>query len=134
MRPGIGEVVAVEWPAAEETALHRCLGGHCGTDPGLDPVALTFAHPTVEAHHDLVGVRTGIDRTAHLGHPELHRVVDEHREGETETGCRRTLAAVPRSPRHRSRDRDLRSCRGAWPLRVVVTTAETGTGRRRRTR
>jgi hypothetical protein len=91
MRTGVDEHVAVRWPAAEETALDRGLRGHRGTDARLDPVAFALTHASIEAHHEIVRVRAGIDRSTDLGHPELDAVVDEHRERDAE------LVAVERA-------------------------------------
>jgi hypothetical protein len=93
VRPGVGEVVAVGRPAAEEATLGRCLRGHRGAGPDLDAVAFAFAHPAVEGHDQVVGVATGVDRAADLGDPQGHAVVLEQREGEAE------LVAVERALR-----------------------------------
>ena len=99
MRTGVGEHVAVRRSSAEEAALDRGLCGHRGADAGLDPVAFALAHAAVEAHHEVVRVRAGIDRAADLGHPQLDAVVDEHREREPE------LVAVERALRFADHDR-----------------------------
>jgi hypothetical protein len=93
VRHRVGEDVSVRWPAAEETALDCGLCSHRGSDASLDPVALTLAHASVEAHYQVVRVGTGIDRSADLGHPQLDVVVDEDGEGEPE------LVAVERALR-----------------------------------
>jgi hypothetical protein len=73
VRSGVGELVAMRWPAAEEPALDCRLGGHGRSNPGLDPVASAFAHPAVEAHDDLVGVGAGVDGAAHFLGPTAPR-------------------------------------------------------------
>jgi hypothetical protein len=47
-------------------------------------VPLTLAHPAVEAHHDVVSIRSWVDRSSYLRDPEGDPVVDEHRESEPE--------------------------------------------------
>ncbi|GBE22322.1 hypothetical protein BMS3Bbin01_01694 [bacterium BMS3Bbin01] len=81
---GVGELVSVGWPSAEEAALDGSLGGHRGTNPGFDAVSFTLAHSPIQVHDDLVGVGARVDRTAHFGHPQAYPVVDKDGEGETE--------------------------------------------------
>lgn len=40
--------------------------------------------PPNRVHDQVVGVGAGVDAAADLRHPQLHPVVGEHREGETE--------------------------------------------------
>lgn len=68
--PGVGEPVAVGWPATEESALGGGLGGHRGANPDLDAVAFAFAHSAVERHDQVVGVTARVNRAADLGHPQ----------------------------------------------------------------
>lgn len=85
MRSRVARHIAIRRAATEEPTLDRCLCGHGGTYPCLDPVAFALAHVAVEAHDEIVCVGAGIDRTADLGHLELDAVVDdEHRERESE--------------------------------------------------
>ncbi|HEY3942343.1 MAG TPA: hypothetical protein VGL60_07640 [Acidimicrobiales bacterium] len=84
VRSGVGQLVAVGRPSAEEAPLGAGLCGHGGADADLDAVALSLGHPAVERHHEDVGVRSRVDGASHLGHPQLHAVVGEDGEGEAE--------------------------------------------------
>lgn len=99
MRPRIGELVTVRWPAAEVAALDLRLGGHRCPDSDLDPAALPLAHPAEHRHDQVVSFGLRVDRSADLGHPQLHSVVGEHREGEP------VLVAVERALRLADHDR-----------------------------
>jgi hypothetical protein len=44
VRPGVGDLVAVGRPSAEEPSLDRGLGGHGCADPQLDPCPLALGH------------------------------------------------------------------------------------------
>jgi hypothetical protein len=82
VRAGVGEPVAIGRAAAEETAFHRRLGGHRGSDTDLDAVAFAFAHPAVQRHDQFVSVAARVNGSAHLGHPQLNLVVLEDGEGQ----------------------------------------------------
>src|SRR5437899_1285893 len=84
MRSGVGEHVAVRWSSSKEAALHCVLRGHRRADSRLDPVAFALAHAAVEAHDEIVRVRSGVNGAADLGHPQLDVVVDEDGERESE--------------------------------------------------
>ena len=99
MWAGVDQAIAVRGSSTEEPALYRSLGGHGRTDPGLDPVAFPFTDPSVETHHQVVGVGAWIDCASDLWNPQPDSVVDEDREGETE------LVAVESSLRLADHDR-----------------------------
>ena len=56
VRAGVRQHISIGWPPAEESAFDGCLGGHRRADPGFDAVAFAFAHPAVEAHHQVVSI------------------------------------------------------------------------------
>src|SRR2546428_70774 len=72
--PCVGKLVAVRGSAAQEPALGGGLFGHGGPDPDLDAVPLALAHAPVQAHDQIVGLGSGVDATADLGHPQLDAV------------------------------------------------------------
>ena len=83
VRAGIYEHVAIRWPSAEP-ATGLGVGGHGGTNPVADSVALCLGEPAEEAHEQIVCLGVRIDAPAHLGHPEAHAVVDQDGEHEAE--------------------------------------------------
>ena len=93
MRTGIDKLVPIWRATAKEAAFDRGLGSHGRADVGLDACALTLAHAAVEAHDEVMGFGTRINRATDLGHPQLDSIVREDREGESE------LIAVERSLR-----------------------------------
>lgn len=80
---GIGQLVAVGRPSAEEAAVSG-LDLHGGADSGADAVAFAFAHAAEQPHDEVVGFGVGVDASADLGDPEFDAVVDEEGEGEAE--------------------------------------------------
>ena len=75
VRARVREQVPVRRASAQESALHAGEGFHSGADADLDPVAFGLAHPSEHAHHHVVGFVGGVDRPAHLGHPQRHLVL-----------------------------------------------------------
>nr|WP_285584447.1 hypothetical protein [Herbidospora sp. NBRC 101105] len=82
VRSRVNEDVAVGRTAAQEPALHLCLGAHGTADADLHPVTLPFAHPAEDAHDEVVRLVRRVDGAAHLGHPQGHAEVLEDREGQ----------------------------------------------------
>ena len=66
---GLGEEISVRRAAAEEPAFVLGLSRHSSTHPDLDPVPPSLAHPAVEGHHEVVGVRAGVDLAPNLRYP-----------------------------------------------------------------
>ncbi len=84
VRAGVDELVAVGWSSTEESAFDGRLGSHGRSDSGFDAVAFAFAHPPVEAHHQVVSIGAGIDGTTDFRNPQFDPVVDEDGESESE--------------------------------------------------
>nr|WP_263656560.1 hypothetical protein [Nonomuraea aurantiaca] len=84
MGPCIREPVTVWRAPSEKAAFHLRLSGHSRTDPGLDPVSLALTDATEHRHDQFVGLVHRIDGAADLGHPQVHPVMLEEGEGETE--------------------------------------------------
>ncbi|WUG69393.1 hypothetical protein OG828_09980 [Streptomyces sp. NBC_00457] len=83
MGSDVGEAVAVGRSSAQVASFDLGPGGHGGADPDLDPVAFPLAHAAEDRHHQVVGFGFRIDRAADFGHPQLHSVVHEEREGQS---------------------------------------------------
>nr|WP_258574421.1 hypothetical protein [Actinomadura parmotrematis] len=82
MRAGVDELIAVRRSASQIAALGGGDGVHRGSHPQLDAVAFALGQAAEDAHDHVVGLVGRVDRAADLGHPQLHAVVLEDREGQ----------------------------------------------------
>ena len=97
VRTGVDQPVTVRWSTTKisRRVLRQCR--HRSTDTHLDSRALPFAHAAEKSHHQVVCLRTGIDRAADLRHPQADSVMRKHREREREL---RTVERAGRFPNH----------------------------------
>ncbi|HEY3907198.1 MAG TPA: hypothetical protein VGM14_25055 [Streptosporangiaceae bacterium] len=84
MRADVNKLVAVRRASAQETALDLSLSCHRGADPDLDAIAFAFGDAAEDGHDQVVRFVVRVDRASNLGHPQLHAVVGEQREGVAE--------------------------------------------------